>query len=154
MASTKNFDVKSPGFIYTIIVSILVLIAGAGVHFPTATDVLAGQIMTSLSSGGIYALIGVVISGVVFPVWNAIRAKTPFSWKNYWSSTFTWIALINIVLALLALTGLVLPEGTAEQIVGAIQMKDWTSLFSLLVTTILPTVVRWIKDMKKKTAVA
>lgn len=144
----KVFDAKSPGFLYAAIVAFLTIFAVSGVNFPTPAEILAGQITTTLSTGGLYAIIGVVISSVAFPIYNAVRSGLKFSLQTIFQSTLTWIALGNIVLSLLAITGLVLPDGTVEQIVMAVQTKDWISLISLLATSIVPTIIRWIKDRK------
>lgn len=126
----------------------LTIFAVSGVHFPTPAEILAGQITTTLSTGGLYAIIGVVISSVAFPIYNAVRSGLKFSLQTIFQSTLTWIALGNIVLSLLAITGLVLPDGTVEQVIAAVQTKDWISLISLLATSIVPTIIRWIKDRK------
>ena len=142
------FDASSPGFLYSIIVGVLTIFAVTGVQFPTPVEILAGDIETTLSTSGIYAIIGVVISSVIFPIYNAFKSGLKFSINTVFSSTLTWIALGNIVLALLALTGFVLPDGTLEQIIGAAQTKDWISLGGLFFTTIVPTFVRWLKDRR------
>lgn len=148
-AAKVVFSVSSPGFLYSAIVLVLTIFAVSGVQFPSSTDQLAGEIVTTLSSSGVYAIIGVVIASVVFPIYNAVRSGLGFSLSTIFSSTLTWIALGNIVLSLLALYGFVLPEGTLEQIIAAVQTKDWMSLGSLFVTTIVPTLIRWIKDRNK-----
>lgn len=145
----KVFDTSSPGFLYTIIVGFLTIFAVSGVHFPSSPELLAGDITTTLSKSGFYSIIGVIISSVAFPIYNAVKSGLKFSITTIFGSTLTWIALGNIALSLLALTGFVLPEGTLEQIIGAVQTKDWMSLIGVLVTTIIPTFVRWIKDKKK-----
>lgn len=148
--STKKqiFDASSPGFLYTIIVAVLTIFAVTGVQFPSPVEVLAGDIETTLSTSGIYAIIGVVVSSVIFPIYNAFKGGLKFSLSTLFSSTLTWVAIGNIVLALLALTGFVLPDGTLEYIIGYIQAKDWISLIGLLFTTIVPTLVRFIKDKR------
>ena len=142
----KIFDAKSPGFLYSVIIGVLTIFAVIGIQFPTPVEILAGDIETTLSTSGIYAIIGVVISSVIFPIYNAFKSGLKFNFTTVFSSTLTWIALGNIVLALLALTGFVLPDGTLEQIIGAVQTKDWISLGGLFFTTIVPTFVRWVKD--------
>ena len=142
----KVFNAASPGFLYTIIVAVLTVFAVSGVHFPSSAEQLAGDITTTLSTGGIYAVIGIIISSVIFPIYNAVRSGLKFSLKTIFSSTLTWIALGNAVAATIALTGLVLPDGTVEAIVGAVQTKDWIALGTILVQTIIPTIVRWIKQ--------
>jgi hypothetical protein len=124
-------------------VSILAIFAASGVTIANPNDV-AGEIVTSLSSGGVYAIIGVVASSVIFPIWNAVQ-KGAVSFDGIFKSTLTWIAIGNIVFSAIALTGLVLPEGTVEGLVYAIASKDWNALISMVLTTILPTVVRFFK---------
>lgn len=146
------FNAASPGFLYTIIVTVLTIFAVSGVHFPTSAEVLAGDITTTLSTSGIYAIIGVIISSVAFPIYNAVKSGLKFSAATIFGSTLTWIAIGNIILSLLAIYGFVLPDGTLEQVIGAVQTKDWMALGSLFFTTIVPTVVRWIKDRNKAVA--
>ncbi len=148
MAFKKQFDVTSPGFLYSLIVAVLTIFAISGIRFPTDAGTLAGEITTTLSSGGVFAIVGVLVSSVIFPVYNAIKSGLKFNLATIFGSTLTWIALGNIALSLLALYGFVLPAGTLEQIIAAIQVKDWIALGSLLVTTIVPTLVRWIKSRR------
>lgn len=144
----KAFDPKSPGFLYTLVVGALTIFTVSGVHFPDSNDAIAGSVVSSLSTGGIYAIIGIIISSVAFPIYNAVKSGLKFNMTTIFGSTLTWVAIGNIILSLLALVGFVLPDGTVEQIVGAIAMKDWVSLGGLVFTTIVPTLVRWIKDRK------
>jgi len=150
-ATKQVFNANSPGFIYSAIVLVLTIFAVSGIHFPSAPEVLAGDIVTTLSKSGFYSIIGVIVASVAFPIYNAIKGGVKFSLQTVFASTLTWIALGNIFISLLALTGLVLPAGTVEQIIGAVQAKDWIALGSLLVTSIIPTIVRWIKDKKAAT---
>ena len=64
--TTKKFDTKSPGFLYSSIVAVLTVFAVSGVSFPKTVDVLGMEITTSLSAGGIYAIFGVVLTSVAF----------------------------------------------------------------------------------------
>lgn len=146
------FNAGSPGFLYTIIVTVLTIFAVSGVQFPTSAEVLAGDITTTLSTSGIYAIIGVIVSSVAFPIYNAVKSGLKFSAATIFGSTLTWISIGNIILSLLAIYGFVLPDGTLEQVIGAVQTKDWMALGSLFFTTIVPTVVRWIKDKNKAVA--
>lgn len=146
MAQAKKvFNAASPGFLYTLIVSALTIFAASGVTFPDNPQDIAGHITTLLSTGGFFAIIGVIVSSVAFPIWNAYQ-KGNLSFNGIWRNTFTWIALGNLVFAAIALTGFVLPDGTVEQIVAAISAKDWTALISMFVTTIIPAIVRFIKQ--------
>ena len=143
---------SSPGFIYTIVVAFLTIFAASGVQFPDKTADLANEVTTLLSSSGFYSIIGVIVASVAFPIWNAIQKKT-LSFKGVFSSTLTWVAIGNAVFAAIALTGFTLPDGTIEQLVVAISVKDWGAIISMLFTTIVPAIVRLIKD-KNAPAVA
>lgn len=144
-SNQKFFEVSSPGFLYSVIVSSLTIFAGAGVAFPKVPIDLGAEIVNSFNTGGVYALIGVIVASVVFPIYNAISAGT-FSLKGIFSRNLTWIALGNIAVSGLALTGFVLPDGTPEQIVGAVSAKDWMSVVSIVALTVGNTLLRLIKQ--------
>jgi membrane protease YdiL (CAAX protease family) len=148
-ATKVVFDASSPGFLYTVIVSILTIFAASGVTFPADPGSIAGEITTLLSTGGFFAIVGVVVASIGFPIWNAWK-KGALTFGGLFSSTLTWVAIGNILFSALALLGLSLPDGTVEQIVYGIAQKDWTALFSLLVTTIVPSIVRFIKERNQK----
>ena len=141
----KFFDAGSPGFLYSIITAALTIFAASGVTFPKAPADLGTELVSSFSTGGIYALIGIIIASVAFPIYNAVKAGT-FSRKGVFSRNLTWIALGNAVAAGIALTGFVLPAGTTEQIIGAISMKDWGGLISILGLTVVNTLIRFLKE--------
>lgn len=141
----KFFDAGSPGFLYSVIVSALTIFAGAGVAFPKVPVELGAEIVNSFNTGGVYALIGVIVASVIFPVYNAISAGT-FSLKGIFSRNLTWIAIGNAAVAGLALTGFVLPDGTPEQVVGAVSAKDWMGVVSIIALTVGNTLLRFIKQ--------
>lgn len=144
-STQKFFDPKSPGFLYSIITAALTIFAASGVTFPKAAGDLSTEIVTSFSTGGVYALIGVIVASVIFPVYNAIQAKA-FSFSGIFSRNLTWIAIGNAVIAGIALTGFVLPDGTAEQLVNAISLKDWGGVVSILGLTVVTTLIRFLKE--------
>lgn len=147
----KVFDAGSPGFTYTLLVSALALFAWAGVEFPDKPAELAGELTTAISGGGWYALLGIIASSIGFPIYNAYK-KGSLTFKGIFGSTLTWVAIANVVFAGIALTGFVLPEGTAEALVNAVFVKDWSSLATIVFGTILPAVVRFIKDKNQAQA--
>lgn len=150
MANQKFFDAGSSGFLYSVITTALTIFAASGVQFPKVPGELGTDLVTSFSTGGVYALIGVMVASVIFPIYNAIAAKT-FSFAGVFSRNLTWIAIGNLIAAAIALTGFVLPDGTAEQLVGAVSVKDWGGLISILGLTVVNTLIRYIKE---KTTVA
>ena len=141
---TKFFDAGSPGFLYAVITAALTIFAASGVTFPKAPADLGTELVSSFSLGGIYALIGIIIASVAFPIYNAVKAGT-FTFKGVFSRN-PWIAIGNAVAAGIALTGFVLPAGTTEQIIGAISMKDWGGLISITGLTVVNTLIRFLKE--------
>ena len=149
MANSKQvFSTSSPGFIYSIASAILTILAIIGVSFADPIPVLSGQVETSIQGGGFFALVTLVIGSVLFPVWNLIQKKQKINLKTIFGSTANIIALGQALLGIIALTGFVLPAGSLEQVVSAVKMKDWGALIGLLVTSIVPTIIRFIKSKK------
>lgn len=147
----KIFDPKSPGFLYSIISFILVLFAASGVNFGKDTTALAGELTTTLNSGGVWALGVLIVSSFIVPIWNAFKsgATTLKGLLNSLSSSWlTWIALANAFFSGLAIYGFVLPDGVVEAGFAAVQAKDWTALIVLLGQSVVPSIVRWFKQRK------
>lgn len=144
-STQKFFNTGSPGFLYSVITTALSIFAASGVQFPKVPGELGTDLVTSFSTGGVYALIGVMVASVIFPIYNAISAKT-FSFAGVFSRNLTWVAIGNLIAATIALTGFVLPDGTAAQIVGAVSIKDWGGLISILGLTVVNTLLRFIKE--------
>lgn len=145
---SKKFDSSSPGFLYSAIVAFLTIFAVSGVSFPKEVSVLGLEITTALSTGGIYAIIGVVITSVAFPIYNYFKEGGTFTWFGVFGKTSTWIALGNAAVAALTTVGFVLPDGTVEQIIGAVQAQNWMGLISVLALTVGNTFIRFIKEKK------
>ena len=149
MANSKQvFSTSSPGFIYSIASAILTILAIIGVSFADPIPVLSGQVETFIQGGSFFALVTLVIGSVLFPVWNLIQKKQKINLKTIFGSTANIIALGQALLGIIALTGFVLPAGSLEQVVSAVKMKDWGALIGLLVTSIVPTIIRFIKSKK------
>ena len=144
-SNAKFFNPGSAGFVYAVVTTALSIFAASGVTFPKVPSELGAELVNSYSTGGVYALLGIIASGIFFPIYNAIQAKT-FSLKGIFSRNLTWIALGNLAIAAIALTGFVLPDGTSEQVVGAVSMKDWGSVISIIGLNVVNTLLRYIKD--------
>jgi hypothetical protein len=147
--STTKFDTASPGFLYSAIVAFLTLFAVSGVSFPKEVSVLGLEITTALSTGGIYAIIGVVITSVAFPIYNYFKGGGTFTWLGVFGKKSTWIALGNAAVAALATGGFMLPDGTVDQIIGAVQSQNWMGLISVLALTVGNTFIRWLKEKQE-----
>jgi len=144
----KLFDIKSPGFLYSVIASALTIFAATGVQFPGTPESVSGEIVTSLSTSGIYGMVLLLGTSVFFPVYNWFKSGGKFSFKAIFSKVSTWISLGVSTASALALTGFVLPDGTVEQIAAAVVTKDWIGLGSILLLTVGNTLVRFLKDRR------
>lgn len=150
MSTSKAvFSASSPGFIYTIVVLALTFLASLGVNLSDSPDAIAGGLISSFSSGGIWALSGILLTSVLFPIYNLWRQKIPITWKNVFRSTANWIALGNVAFSAALLFGIAIPVGTVEAIVKAIGMQDWGALFNLFLVNIATPLIRWIKERNK-----
>ena len=153
MANQKqNFDPKSPGAVYSLATLVLTILALLGIGFPDSIANISGQLQTSIQGGSYFALIGIVGGSVLFPIWNLIQKKQKLNWKNLFGSTANVVALGNALLGVVALTGFYLPDGTVEQIVAAVTVKDWGALASVVINTVIVALVRWVKDRKATAA--
>ena len=147
MSKTK-FDPKSPGFIASITYAILAAFAATGIEFPKDPSVIAGDFETTLSSGGIFAVTGLLVSAIVFPIWNFTKKGGKINAKLILSNTTFWVSLVTAILGFAALYGFTVPNGTAEQIVSALYAKDWGVLLSVLAINILNPLIRFLKEVK------
>lgn len=145
----KKFNAQSTPFLYSMIVAALTILAATGVDFKSAPEDLSGQITTLLSSGGFYAIIGVLITSIAFPIYNFfVASKGKFDIVAVFSKVSTWVSLWNAAFAAIAVTGFTLPAGTGEQVIQAVFQKDWMSLISILALTVGNTLIRFLKDRK------
>ena len=147
MSKTK-FDPKSPGFIASITYAILAAFAATGIEFPKDPAQIAGDFETTMSSGGIFAITGMLISAIIFPIWNFIKKGGRINAKLILSNTTFWVSLVTAILGFAALYGFTVPDGTAEQIVSALYAKDWGVLLSVLAINILNPLIRFLKEVK------
>ena len=146
----KFFDTKSPGFVYSLIVAGLTIFAAAGIQLPKDPATLSGEFVTTLSSGGFYALIGVLVTSLAFPIYNYFSTGGKVNFGGIFSRNATWIALGNAAISGLALTGFLLPAGTIEQLVAAASAKDWMSMVSIFALTVGNTLLRFLKEQNAK----
>lgn len=148
MATQKKFDVTSPGFLYSAIVAVLTIFAVSGVQLPSDPATLGQDFVTTLSTGGVIALGGVILASLIFPIYNFVKGGGKFTWAGIFGKTLTWVALGNAALSAIALSGWIIPPGTVEQVIAAVQTKDWMGLISVLALTVGTSFIRWIKEKK------
>lgn len=146
--SKAKFDAKSPGFIASITSVILAALAATGVEFPQDAQALAGDFETTLNTGGILAVTGLLVSSIVFPVWNFKKKGGKVNGKAIISNTTFWVSAVTALLGTALLFGFTVPDGTADQIVAAVYAKDWGVLISILGLHIVNPLIRYLKDQK------
>lgn len=146
----KNFDVKSPGFITTVLSAILAIAAGIGIDFGSSPDQISNDLVSLFSTGGLTALFGYLVVNIVGPVWNFVKKKVPVNWKQILGSTTTIVSLAGIaVAALVYFWGINIPAETPSDVISAIKARNWALLASLAVANIVIPIVRYFKDLKK-----
>lgn len=152
MSKQNNFDAGSPAFTYSVIVALLSIFAAAGVQLPQDPAALATDITTSLNGSNYFALIGVLASSFILPLFNFFKAQGKSVGQKIWfglTRSSTLVALLNALFAGLVLSGFTLPSGTSDQIVNAIVAKDWMGLISVWALTVGNTLIRYFRDRVK-----
>ena len=145
-SAKRNFDATSPGFIYSVAVLVFTVLASMGVSLPKSVDVLGMDVYTSFSTGGVYAIGSILIVSLVFPIYNFVKSGGKWSLKAIFAKNNTWIALGNALASGIALVGLSFPEGTVEGIVAAVKTQDWFVVTSMILTSVVPPLLRFLKD--------
>lgn len=144
----KLFNTSSPGFLYSVIVFVLGVFASTGVTFPKDVSTLGIEIITTLSTGGVWALAGVFVASILYPIFNWYKSGGKFDLAFVFGKRSNVLALMNAVFAGIALTGFILPEGTVEALFQAIVVQDWGALAALVFGPVLDTLIRFIKERK------
>lgn len=142
----KVFDIKSSGFMYSILVLALTVGASLGIKWGETPGQLATDIISGFTTGGIISLAGLLLVSVVYPIYNVIKQGQKITLANIFDSVTNWIAFGNAIVAALLLFGVAIPNGTVEGIVNAIGAHDWGTLFSLFIANILNPIIRAIKQ--------
>lgn len=146
----KNFSAANPNFWARLLIFGFSVLALIGIKFPDTPASMADQITTSLSTSGFIAVLGVLAISIVMPLYNFIKTKPKINLLALIGSSNFWIYLASFVFGIAVLYGINIPDGTAEQIVGAIYAKDWSALFTIAAANIIDPFVRWLRDKREK----
>ena len=150
----KNFTASNLNFVARLAIFNLSVLAMIGVNFPDSPEAIAGQISTSLSSGGVTAVILIVAVSVIMPIYNLIRTKPKITLASVIGNPNFAIYAGTFAFGMLILLGINIPEGTAEELVGAIYAKDWSALISIASANVLDPIVRYFLDKKNNQVAA
>lgn len=150
MAAQKAFSVTSKNLWFQISLLILGIIAGLGVKLPSDPASIADSIVNTLSTSGVYAVIGILVVSVVGPIYNFVNTKPKLSFAAFVGDPNNWVYIGSFIASLLVLVGIPIPEGTAAQIVNAVFVKDWAALAAIFVGSVLTPIVRFFMDRANK----
>lgn len=145
----KNFQASNPNFWARLVIFALSILGLIGVQFQTAPDVLGGQIVTTISTSGYYAVLGLIAVSVLMPIYNLVKQKPKITFASVFGSPNFWIYLLTFLFGIGMIYGIEFPDGTAEEIVGAIFSKDWSHLVNIAFVNILDPLIRWFRDKRQ-----
>lgn len=148
--TTQHFDASNLNFWARLLIFLFSVLAMIGIKFPDAPTAMAVDITTSLSTSGFIAVVGILAVSVIMPIYNFIRTKPKINFLAVLASPNFWIYLGSFIFGIAVLYGIKIPDGTADQIVGAIYAKDWTGLFTIAIGNIVDPIVRWFRDRRTK----
>jgi hypothetical protein len=148
----QNFSSSNPNFWARLLIFAFSVIALLGVQIPESPAMLTDKIVTTISGGSAYAVIGILIVSVLMPIINFVRSKPKLDLYAIIGSPNFWIYFASFVLGCLVLLGIDIPDGTAEQLVGAIFAKDWGGLATVAFVNLADPFIRWWRD-KRQTSV-
>lgn len=141
------FDSSSPHFWAMLFQAGLAVFAMFNIQFPQPIGELSETLATTLTTGGIYSIVGILFVSVLGPIYTAITKK---SIKLIWASTSTWIYLGTAVASLFTLFGIAIPSDSVSDLVAAVWAKDWFTVGGMATTLFLVPIIRFIKLKLKK----
>lgn len=147
---TPAFSAANPNFWAGLLITILGVLGIMGIKFPLSPEQTGEQIVTTITGGGFYAVIGILITSVIMPIVNYVRSKPTPSVVALLGSANTWIYIGSFILSVVVLFGIQIPAGTADGIVGSIWAKDWAGLITIVITNLINPLVRWFRDKRNQ----
>lgn len=149
MATKAKFSFKSTNLWVNILNLALGALAISGVQFSQPTGDTAADIVNTLNSTGVIAVVGLVILNIVSPVYHA-AIKNQFNFKALLSSSNFWVQFGAVAVSALMLLGIDIPTGTPDQVVEAVFARDWTGLAFILLSNVMNPLIRFFKELKRK----
>lgn len=145
---TPSFSASNLNFWARLMIFGFSVLSLIGIKFPDNPTDMTVDITTSLTTGGFIGVVGILAISVIMPIYNFVRSKPKINFLALIGSPNFWIYAGSFVFGIAVLFGINIPDGTAEQLVGAAYAKDWTLLFSIAVANIFDPIVRWFKDKR------
>lgn len=142
-----NFSTNSPNFWASLITFILSIAALGGVNFGIDPTTLSQKLVTTLQGGSLWAVVGIVVTNLVTPIYYVIRNKAFH--LSLRSSNF-WIQAVTFLISVGVMYGIGFEQQAAAGLVEAIAAKDWALLVSIAIPAIINPLVRFLKDFIPK----
>ena len=152
MATQKAFSVTSKNLWFQVTLLILGIIAGIGVKLPGDPAAIAENLVNTLSTSGVYAVIGIAVVSIIGPIYNFIQTKPKITFSTFADDPNNWVYVGSFAASMLILLGVPIPDGTAQEVVRAIFVKDWAGLAAIFVGSVLTPLVRFFIDKSNKPA--
>jgi uncharacterized membrane protein len=146
--STKVFNASNPNFWARLLIFALSVLTLIGIKFPDSPAVIADQVTTVISTSGFYAVLGILVVSLIMPIYNFVKTKPNVTLSAVIGSPNFWIYALSFVFGLAVLYGIKIPDGTAEQVIGAIYQKDWIGLLNIAFINIIDPIIRFFRDKK------
>lgn len=153
MSTQKQFSTTSKNFWFQLVLFALSIAAGLGINFPSSPETITTDILNTFSTSGIYAVAGILIVSVIGPVYNFVKSKPKLSLSAFLADANNWVYIVSFAASGLVLLGVAIPDGTAEQIVRAVMVRDWAAIGSVGLSSIIVPLVRYFIDRAAKKAI-
>lgn len=144
MATKKAvFSASSPNFWANIVTFVLALGALGGINWGMSPEILGDKLVTSLTGGSLWAVVGITVTNILTPIYYVIKNK---SFSLSLTSTNFWAQVITFGLSLGVTYGIEFDTESADALVGAVAAKDWGLLFTIALAAIVQPLIRYIKS--------
>lgn len=145
----SQFKFNSKNLWFQITMLVLAISAGIGIRLPSSPEALAENIVNTFTTSGLYSVIGILVVSVIGPVYNFVRSRPKLSLSAFLADPNNWVYIVGFVLSIMTLFGIAIPEGTAQEIVRAVYVKDWAAIGGIGLAAIIVPVVRFFMDKNK-----
>lgn len=146
MITQKQFSTSSKNFWFQAVLLVLSIAAGLGIKLPSSPELITTDLLNTFSTSGIYAVAGILIVSIIAPVYNFVKSKPKLSLTTFLADPNNIVYIVSFAASVLVLLGVAIPDGTAEQIVRAVMVRDWAAIGSVGLSSIIVPLVRYFID--------
>jgi hypothetical protein len=145
----NSFSIKNYNFWLSLLIAFFGILTAVGVELPTEPQLLAGEILTTVSSTGWFGLIGTMgasLFGLILQIYNKYRAG---GWNipQLLGSPNTVIYLAGVIGSLFVINGINVPVTSLPQLAERLYAADYFGALTALITILSP-LIRWFRDRR------